>query len=34
MNDILASKSEQHLDNLQNILFGLGFQIRLESAEN
>ena len=34
MNDILASKPEPRLDNLQNILSGLRFQIRLEFAEN
>ena len=34
LNDILASKPEPRLDNLQNILFGLGFQIRLEFAES
>ena len=34
LNDILASKQEPRLDNLQNILSGLGFQIRLEFAEN
>ena len=34
MRDILASKPEPRLDNLQNILSGLGFQIRLEFAEH
>ena len=34
LNDILASKQEPRLDSLQNILSGLGFQIRLEFAEN
>ena len=33
LNDILISKQEPRLDNLQNILSGLGFQIRLEYAE-
>lgn len=34
LNDILASKPDPRLDNLQNILSRLGFQIRLEFAEN
>ena len=34
LNDILVSKQEPRLDNLQNIFSGLGFQIRLEFAEN
>ena len=34
LNDILASKPVPRLDNLQNILSGLGFQIRLEFAES
>ena len=34
LNDILASKPDPRLDHLQNILSGLGFQIRLEFAEN
>ena len=34
LNDILASTQEPRLDNLQNILSGLGFQIRLEFAEH
>lgn len=34
LNDIFTSKQKPHLDNLQNILSGLGFQIRLEFAEN
>ena len=34
LNDILDSKQKPHLDNLQSILSGLGFQIRLEFAEN
>lgn len=33
LNDILVSKPEPRLDNLQNILSGLGLQIRLEFAE-
>ena len=34
LNDILASRPAPRLDNLQNILSGLGFQIRLEFAES
>ena len=34
LNDILASKPEPRLDNLQNILSGLSFQIRLEFTEH
>ena len=34
LNNILTSKPEPRLDNLQNILSGLGFQIRLEFSEN
>ena len=34
LKDILASKLDPRLDNLQNILSGFGFQIRLEFAEN
>ncbi|MYB92688.1 hypothetical protein F4054_05270 [Candidatus Poribacteria bacterium] len=34
LNDIFTSKQKPHLDNLQRILSGLGFQIRLEFAEN
>ena len=34
LNDILDAKQKPHLDNLQSILSGLGFQIRLEFAEN
>ena len=34
LNDIFDSKQKPHLDNLQSILSGLGFQIRLEFAEN
>lgn len=34
LNDIFTSKQKPHLDNLQSILSGLGFQIRLEFAEN
>ena len=34
LNAILVSKREPRLDNLQNILSGLGFQIRLEFAEH
>ena len=34
LNDIFASKQKPRLDNLQSILSGLGFQIRLEFAEN
>ncbi|MDE0399503.1 MAG: transcriptional regulator [Candidatus Poribacteria bacterium] len=34
LNDIFDAKQKPHLDNLQNILSGLGFQIRLEFAEN
>ncbi len=34
LNDIFTSKQKPHLDNLQSILSGLGFQIRLEFAKN
>ena len=34
LNDIFAAKQKPHLDNLQSILSGLGFQIRLDFAEN
>ena len=34
LNDILASKQNPRLDNLQNILSGLGFRISLEFADN
>ena len=34
LNDIFDSKQKPRLDNLQRILSGLGFQIRLEFAEN
>ena len=34
LSDIFDSKQKPHLDNLQSILSGLGFQIRLEFAEN
>jgi DNA-binding phage protein len=34
LNDIFTSEQNPRLDNLQNILSGLGFQIRLEFAEN
>lgn len=34
LSDILATKQEPRLDNLQNILSGLGFRIRLEFAES
>ena len=34
LNDIFTSKQKPHLDHLQSILSGLGFQIRLECAEN
>ncbi len=34
LNNIFASKQKPHLDNLQSILSGLGFQIRLDFAEN
>lgn len=34
LSDIFTSKQKPHLDNLQNILSGLGFQIKLEFAEN
>ena len=34
LNDILTSKQKPRLDNLQNILLGLGFRICLEFAEN
>ena len=34
LNAMLASEQKPHLDNLQNILSGLGFQIRLEFAES
>ena len=34
LNDIFASKQKLRLDNLQSILSGLGFQIRLEFAKN
>lgn len=34
LNDILTSKQKPRLDNLQNILSGLGFHIRLEFAES
>ena len=34
LNDIFTSKQKPRLDNLQSILSGLGFQIRLEFAEN
>ncbi len=34
LNDIFDAKQAPHLDNLQSILSGLGFQIRLEFAEN
>ena len=34
LNDIFASKQKPHLDNLQSILSGLGFQIRLDCAKN
>ena len=34
LDDIFTSKQKLNLDNLQSILSGLGFQIRLEFAEN
>ena len=34
ISDVLATKQEPRLDNLQNILSGLGFRIRLEFAES
>ena len=34
LNDIFDSKQKPHLDNLQSILSDLGFQIRLDLAEN
>ena len=34
LNDILASKPNPRLENLQNILSGLGFRLCLEFADN
>ena len=34
LNDIFTAKQKPNLDNLQSILSGLGFQIRLDFAEN
>ena len=34
LNDILTSQQNPRLDNLQNILSGLGFRLRLEFAES